>query len=75
MVPLKVESVQTFITKLGEDLKVFVDFHAYSQLWLTPWGWTADLPPRADYDAQQVGDAACLCILQCARESKPLLCG
>ncbi|KXS20897.1 peptidase M14, carboxypeptidase A [Gonapodya prolifera JEL478] len=26
--------------KAGVDVKVYIDFHAYSQLWMSPWGYT-----------------------------------
>jgi carboxypeptidase A1 len=28
----------------------YIDFHSFSQLYMTPWGWSTDLPK--DYDAQ-----------------------
>eukprot|EP00040_Diaphanoeca_grandis_P039335 m.258791 g.258791 ORF g.258791 m.258791 type:complete len:447 (+) comp37096_c0_seq1:89-1429(+) len=48
----EVIAVQNFVRNHG-NIKIFVDFHAYSQLWLTPYGWTSSLPPHLDYDAQQ----------------------
>lgn len=30
------------------QIKSHIDFHSYSQLILTPWGWTDALPPDAD---------------------------
>jgi hypothetical protein len=26
------------------NIVAFVDFHSYSQMWMTPYGYTADLP-------------------------------
>lgn len=30
--------------ELLDKLHIFLDFHSYSQRWLTPWGYTASLP-------------------------------
>ena len=30
------------------SFKGFIDFHSYSQLWMTPYGYTHELPP--DYE-------------------------
>jgi hypothetical protein len=48
----QVAQVQTFVGNHG-DVAAFIDFHAYSQLWLTAWGWTDAQPPREDYALQQ----------------------
>lgn len=29
-----------------ENLKLFIDWHAYSQLWMRPWGYTKTAPPH-----------------------------
>jgi len=39
-------AVAEFILKRG-NVAGYIDFHSYSQLWLLPWGWTAQRP--ADY--------------------------
>lgn len=31
----------------------YINFHSYSQLWMSPWGYTAD--PSPDYDLQNAG--------------------
>lgn len=28
----------------ANDIKAFLTMHSYSQLWLTPWGYTTDVP-------------------------------
>jgi len=48
----EVVAVQDFIRNHG-SIEIFVDFHAYSQLWLTPYGWTSATPPARDYEDQQ----------------------
>lgn len=52
MVVLQVAQVQKFVGEHG-NIAAFIDFHAYSQLWLTAWGYTDELPPRDDYELQQ----------------------
>lgn len=32
------------IKKLEDNIKVYLSFHSYSQLWMYPWGYTSDLP-------------------------------
>ncbi|XP_071493407.1 carboxypeptidase B-like [Diadema antillarum] len=46
---IEVLQVTNYILGLN-DVRVFVDFHAYSQMWLTPWGYTYRLP--SDYTEQ-----------------------
>lgn len=54
----EVKSVANFINMHKCTIKAFIDFHSYSQMWLTPWGYTNDLP--ADYAHQNAGaKAAC----------------
>jgi len=35
------------------NVQAFIDFHSYSQLWVTPWAWTAQKP--VDYNTQIAG--------------------
>lgn len=54
------KSISDFILQRKENLVSFVSVHSYSQLWLTPWGWTSELPK--DYSsmvtvAQEAVDA------------------
>lgn len=42
-------AVANYVVKHSETIG-FVDFHSYSQLWMTPWGYTGRLPD--DYAAQ-----------------------
>lgn len=30
------------------ELKGYIDFHAYSQMWMSPWGYTRAYPPQYD---------------------------
>jgi len=34
------------------NLKAYINFHSYSQLFMSPWGYTTAFPPTADYNAQ-----------------------
>jgi len=35
------------------NVQGYIDFHSYSQLWMTPWGWTVQKP--VDYNTQIAG--------------------
>lgn len=37
------KGVAEFLQNL-DNVKGFVDVHSYSQLWMTPWGYTTNLP-------------------------------
>ncbi|KAG0701372.1 Carboxypeptidase B [Chionoecetes opilio] len=40
---VEMQVVRDQITRLG-NLKVYLTFHSFSQLWMYPWGFTTDLP-------------------------------
>ncbi|XP_042908643.1 carboxypeptidase B isoform X2 [Parasteatoda tepidariorum] len=42
------KAISDYILKQNKRFVAFLDIHSYSQLWLTPWGWTNSLPN--DYD-------------------------
>jgi len=46
----EVKAVADYTKALG-NVKSFIDFHSYSQLWMQPYGWTAARP--AKYDDQR----------------------
>lgn len=54
---VEVQAVSDFIDMHKDTIKAFIDFHSYSQLWMTPWGYTKDLP--ADY-ADQASSLLCI---------------
>lgn len=31
--------------KNSKLMKGFIDFHSFAQLWMSPWGYTKNLPP------------------------------
>jgi len=39
-------NVAAYLSDRSSELVAFVDVHAYSQLWLSPWGRREDLPPN-----------------------------
>lgn len=49
---VEVKGVADFLSNI-KNLKGFIDFHSYSQLWMSPWGYTKKLPE--DFEAQDEG--------------------
>ncbi|XP_071944571.1 carboxypeptidase B-like [Antedon mediterranea] len=49
---IELKSVTNYMNPLKEDIRVFIDFHAYSQMWMSPWSYTKDLPDTEDYNDQ-----------------------
>ncbi|XP_053402229.1 carboxypeptidase B-like [Mercenaria mercenaria] len=58
---VEVKGVADFLSKI-ENLKGFIDFHSYSQLWMSPWGYTTKLPE--DFEAQDEGSATAVKALE-----------
>ncbi|KFM73828.1 Carboxypeptidase A2, partial [Stegodyphus mimosarum] len=46
------KAISDFLSQRKENFIAYLAVHSYSQLWLTPWGWTSDLPD--DYDQMVV---------------------
>jgi carboxypeptidase A2 len=46
-----VKVVTDALSKIA-NLKGYVNFHSYSQLFMSPYGYTTSLPPKTDYNAQ-----------------------
>ncbi|XP_035228738.1 carboxypeptidase B-like [Stegodyphus dumicola] len=42
------KAISDYLSQRKENFIAYLAVHSYSQLWLTPWGWTSDLPD--DYD-------------------------
>jgi len=53
---IEVSSVGLFIANAG-NFKGYIDFHAYGQLWMSPWGYTAALPQ--DHNLLNLVNARC----------------
>jgi len=47
---VEVQAIQAFVMAGGSSWKVFMDSHAYSQMWFVPWGYTGTLP--VDHEEQ-----------------------
>ena len=45
---IETQIVRDAISSVASQSVVYLTFHSYGQYWLTPWGYTADLPD--DYD-------------------------
>jgi len=51
------QAVANYLSTLTGTWELFITLHTYGQLWMTPWGYTKDLP--ADYvEMARVGQAA-----------------
>merc|ERR1712113_434610 len=57
----EVKAVMDYL-KNGDNFIGYINFHSYSQLWMTPWGYTYQHPK--DYDRQHAGGAAAVAALQ-----------
>lgn len=38
-------NLATYMYSIRRRIKAYVDFHAYGQLWMSPWGFTRKFPP------------------------------
>jgi len=47
---IEVQTVQSFLYDHRSTLMGYINFHSYSQMWMSPWGYTETLP--ADYAIQ-----------------------
>ena len=39
-------NVAKYLYKRRLEIKGYIDFHAYAQMWLSPWGYTTAYPPN-----------------------------
>lgn len=52
------KNVRDFINSIASQTQVYLTFHTYGQYWLTPWGYTAELP--SDYaELYGLAESAC----------------
>jgi len=42
----EVAAVTAYLTNLRSSLAFFLDIHCYGAMWMSPWGYTYDYPPR-----------------------------
>jgi murein tripeptide amidase MpaA len=59
---VEVQAVQSYICDHKDTIKGYVNFHAYSQLWMSNWGYTEMLP--ADYDDQNALSASAVAAIK-----------
>lgn len=45
---VEVRNVANYLRRLGKQIAGYMDIHAYSQLWMTPWGYTKS--PSRDHE-------------------------
>eukprot|EP01123_Difflugia_compressa_P006261 TRINITY_DN18433_c0_g1_i1.p1 TRINITY_DN18433_c0_g1~~TRINITY_DN18433_c0_g1_i1.p1 ORF type:complete len:424 (+),score=80.92 TRINITY_DN18433_c0_g1_i1:52-1323(+) len=57
---IEVKTVGLYIKNAG-NFKGYINFHSYSQLWMSPWGYTSTLPP--DYQIQNTLSGRCVSAL------------
>lgn len=57
----EIAQTQDYIRNDGR-FKGYINFHSYSQLWMSPWGYTSDLPP--DFELQDAGSQAAVAALE-----------
>lgn len=58
----EVQAVQNYVCGHNDTIKLYINFHSYSQLWLSPWGYTDQLP--VDYTQQDDGSAVAVKAVQ-----------
>lgn len=49
----ELKGVADFLTAHKDTIVCYINFHSFSQLWMSPWGWTTELPP--DFKQQDGG--------------------
>lgn len=59
---VEVQIIQSYLCGLKDTLVGYINFHAYSQLWMSPWGYTDAYP--ADYEDQNGLSAAAVAALK-----------
>ena len=64
----EVQAVQDYVCGHNDSIVLYINFHSYSQLWLSPWGYTSDLP--TDYTLQNDGSAAAVAALEAVHGTK-----
>lgn len=48
------KALSTYIFQMRKRIKVFFSLHSFSQLWLTPWGWTGNIVPPDHEEIERV---------------------
>ncbi|XP_078594538.1 uncharacterized protein LOC144872352 [Branchiostoma floridae x Branchiostoma japonicum] len=47
---VETKSLSNWVLENGKNIKAYLAVHSYSEMWMSPYGWTHDLPP--DYEDQ-----------------------
>ncbi|XP_078679038.1 uncharacterized protein LOC144914754 [Branchiostoma floridae x Branchiostoma belcheri] len=47
---VETKSLSNWVLENGKDIKAYLAVHSYSEMWMSPYGWTHDLP--RDYEEQ-----------------------
>ncbi|CAH1265619.1 CPA2 [Branchiostoma lanceolatum] len=47
---VETKSLSNWVLENGKNIKAYLAVHSYSEMWMSPYGWTSDLPP--DYEDQ-----------------------
>jgi len=56
---VEVQHVQNYLYDNKDTLEGYINFHSYSQEWMSPWGYTDEVPAQPDYGLQNgVSEAA-----------------
>ncbi|XP_046563909.1 carboxypeptidase B-like [Haliotis rubra] len=63
-----VGGIANYIQNETVNIVGFIDFHSFSQLWMTPWAYTTDLPK--DAEAQKVTSAAAVDAIEAVHGTK-----
>lgn len=59
---IEVQNVQNYLYAHKSSIVGYINFHSYSQEWMSNWGYTADLPP--DYETQNALSAAAVAAIK-----------
>ncbi|XP_021341782.1 carboxypeptidase B-like [Mizuhopecten yessoensis] len=65
---VEVKGVATYIEGIKENLKGFIDFHSFAEIWMTPWGYTTELPK--DFKELDAGAVAACNALEAVHGTK-----
>eukprot|EP00058_Branchiostoma_floridae_P006614 XP_002592102.1 hypothetical protein BRAFLDRAFT_84971 [Branchiostoma floridae] len=49
---VETQSLSEWVKAKGQNIKAYLAVHSYSQLWMSPYGWTSEVPK--DYDDLQI---------------------
>lgn len=55
---LETQIVKKFMETIKDDIKLFLSFHSYSQLWLLPWSYTDSIFPNDNQQLQRIANLA-----------------